>query len=90
MNIRTTAALIAALVAVAGCTDEEQKSGDAILSSFGLTTSAAPPDYSTGSIQVAAIIETETLRQLDGAGPMGEELWTGPGCTPRFRLVMCK
>lgn len=93
MNIRTTAALVAALLATTGCTPEEQQSTDAVLSTFGLTTSVTPPDYTTGSLQVAEIIEQaepEPLRQIDGSGPMGEELWTGPGCTPVFRLRICK
>lgn len=84
MNIRTTAALVAALVAVTGCTEDQQKSGDAFLSVMGVTTSVTPPDYTTGSQQI-----TEILRQLDGAGHMGEEIWTGPGCTPLFRVRMC-
>ena len=90
MNIRTTAALIAALIAVTGCTEEQQKSGDAFLSIMGVA-GAQPPDYSAGSQQVAEIIEVETLRMIspDG-GPMSEEVWTGPGCVPRQRVVVCQ
>lgn len=89
MNIRTTAALVAALIAVAGCTEDQQKSGDAFLSLMGVS-GVQPPDYSAGSQQVAEIIEVETLRQIDGVGSMGEEIWTGPGCSNVFRVRICQ
>ena len=90
MRLSSALALTIALAALAGCTDDEQKSGDAFLSVMGVST-AQPPDYSAGSQQVAQIIEVETLRMLspDG-GPMGEEVWTGPGCAPRQRIVVCQ
>lgn len=89
--MRTTTALAIAIatLALAGCTEEQQKSGDAFLSLMG-APGVAPPDYSAGSQQVAQIIEVETLRQLGGVGSMGEEIWTGPGCSPLFRVRICQ
>lgn len=84
MNTRTTAALLVAAIALAGCSEEQQKSGDAFFSLMG-APNANPPDYSAGSQQIA-----EILRQLDGAGSMGEEIWTGPGCSPQFRVRLCQ
>lgn len=89
MRISTALALTVAFTALSGCTDDEKKSGDAVLSMFGVS-GVQPPDYSRGSTQVAEIIEVETLRQLAGAGYMGEEIWTGPGCSPVFRVRVCQ
>ena len=75
MRLLLIAALLLSLVA---CTESEKKSGDAILSAFGVTTTVTPPK------------PVEVLRQLDGVGSMGEEIWTGPGCTPVFRVRLCQ
>ena len=69
-----------ALLSLGACTEAEQKSGDAILSALGVTTSVTPPE------------PVELLRMIgpEGSGPMGEEIWTGPGCTPLFRVRICQ
>ena len=87
MHIRTTAALVAALTALSACTEEQQRSTDAVFAAFG---AGPPPDYSAGSQTVATIIEADTLRRLDGSGSMGEEIWTGPGCSAKFRVRICQ
>ena len=43
---------------LAACTKEEQRSTDAVLSVFGVA-GVTPPDYGSGSPQVAALIEAD-------------------------------
>ena len=84
MNIRTTAALVAALTALAGCKDLND--GMNILEGKPSTFQLAQEE---AALEALAEPEPEVLR-LIGYGSMGEEIWTGPGCSPRFRLVICQ
>jgi hypothetical protein len=85
-SLATKAALIAALLALAGCKDLNE--GMNLLE--GKPADAADV-YEAGSPVIAEIIAAEEPRYvvLDGTGPMGEEIATGPDCHPSFRVRIC-
>ncbi len=91
MKLQTIAALVAASLALSACTDEEIDHYTALLKGD------APPveDYVDAQPVIAALVaaaEEETLRMIapEGSGPMGEEIWSGPGCAPLLRVRVCE
>ena len=87
MKLTTIAALAAVLLALSACANED------IDYLTALAVGEPVPDYAAGSLTIAEIIEDEDVLRMigpEGSGPMGEEIWTGPGCYDVFRVRICE
>jgi len=83
-TLRSTAALVGALLALSGCKDInagmnllEGKPADATPLALAFADAPAVPEPEPG------------YTVLDGTGPMGEEIGTGRDCVPMFRQRIC-
>lgn len=82
-TLRSTAALVGALLALSGCKDI-----NAGMNLIEGKPADAPP-LALAALDVAPEPEPG-YTVLDGTGPMGEEIGTGRDCVPQFRVRICE
>lgn len=100
MSALRTAALVAALLGLAGCTDEEINTGIANLKGDPTPEQAAllTPEQQASVVAThpelvasSSSVEPPRFVMLEiGGGPMGEDIATGPDCHPTFRTLICR